>query len=98
MTGEIIIMASAKPKPEYFKDCKAALLELRIPTLGEEGCLQFDIFENENSDGKLYFFERFKNQESFDLHFTYEYTQKVFDAYKEWLAEDIEITKLKAAA
>lgn len=97
MSQEIIIMASAKPKPEFYDDCKAALLELRVPTLEEAGCLQFDIFENKENDGKLYFFECFANQESFDLHFTYDYTQKVFDAYSEWLEEEIEIIKLKAA-
>lgn len=92
--GEITIMAVATPKPEHYEDCRQALVELQKPTLAEPGCLQFDILESEDQDGKLYFYERFRDIESFDLHFTYDYTQKVFAAYQQWLAEDISIIRL----
>lgn len=98
MSDQITIMASIRPKPECFEICKQTLLELQIPTLKEPGCLQFDIFESEPANGKIYFFERFKDQASFDLHFSYDYTQAVFEKYKDWLAEDLQIVQLKKAA
>lgn len=91
MTEKIIVMAIATPKKEHFQDCIDALLELQVPTLKEPGCLQFEIMTSKDADGKIYFFEQFADKESFDLHFTYEYTKKVFALYENWLAEEIEI-------
>lgn len=94
---EIIIQASIKPKLEHYEECKKALLELQKSTTREDGCLQFDILESEEGDGKIYFYERFKDQACFELHFTYQYTKDVFTAYENWLEEDVNITRLKKA-
>jgi len=91
MIQEATAIASIQPKSEYYDACKQALLELQKPTLKELGCLQFDIFESENNNGKIYLFERFENEESRNLHLTYDYTKKVIAAYNDWLAEDIQV-------
>lgn len=97
MTEEIIIWATVSPKPEHYAACKDALLDLQTLTLQEPGCLQFDILEPVQADGQIYFYERFKDQASFDLHFTYDYTRNVFAAYEAWLSGEVSILRMARA-
>ena len=90
----LTIHASIRPKKEHYEKCKLALLELRVPTLKEEGCLQFDIFEAKENNGRIYLFERFKDDDSLQHHLQKDYTTKVFENYKQWLAEEIIIIPL----
>lgn len=47
---------------------KNALLKLVTPTLNEEGCLQYILFEDKNTHGIFYMREEFKNKKAFEFH------------------------------
>jgi quinol monooxygenase YgiN len=58
MTSTLIIVARIEAKTDKIKQVKTALLKLIKPTRKEEGCLQYDLHQdNENPDVFL-FYER----------------------------------------
>jgi quinol monooxygenase YgiN len=92
MTSNLYIIATITPKPEFFADAEQAILAIVPQTLEETGCKQFVVH---SGSGKLFLYEQWDSQAALDAHYTMPYVVPVFTAYKLWLAEAVEIHKMK---
>ncbi|MEO1205867.1 MAG: putative quinol monooxygenase [Pseudomonadota bacterium] len=92
----LTVMARISPKPEHLDDARKAIEEILEPTRSEPGCHRFDLFTG-NSDGCLYLFEEWDNDEALEQHYAQPYTAKVFALYQDWLAHPVEVHRMTKA-
>lgn len=97
MTKSLVIFAQIKPKPEHYDDAKTAIIGILAQTRSEPGCYQFQLNEGMEDDC-LYLFEEWQNQTALDEHYAQPYVASVFESYQRWLAEPVNITRLKKVA
>ena len=96
MNKPYIVFARIVPKPEHYDAAKDAILGLIPMTLKEPGCRVFTLHEpGDNGDQALYLYEIFDDEDAFNFHHRQEYTKEVFKAYEDWLAQPVEIKKLR---
>ncbi|GAA5443588.1 hypothetical protein Misp06_01765 [Microbulbifer sp. NBRC 101763] len=92
MKSHLFIIAKISPKAEFFEQAKRAILSIVPNTLEEEGCLQFAVHQDKKS---LFLYEEWCSQEDLDRHYAMPYIVPIFEAYKDWLKEPVEINKLE---
>lgn len=95
MTERLTIFARITPKTEYFEDARQAVLDIISATLAEPGCHTFTLHEDAEARQRLYLYEIWENESALSAHHEQSYTQAVFDSYREWLSEPVEITVLR---
>lgn len=96
MSDHLFLVAMITPKTEHYAEAKAALTDILPRTRQEAGCHQFFLHEGHGEKaGTLILYEEFTDQTALDLHYSMEYTKHVFEKYINWLARDVEITKMK---
>ena len=93
-------------KPESVEKVRDILLALIEPSLKEEGCLYYKLFENINDQYQFTFIETWASQSAYDDHLQSEHVQKAsFAIYedmtkptdiKNYKPVHIEFTKIKA--
>jgi quinol monooxygenase YgiN len=91
--NSLFVFAKISPKGEYFKNAKQAITRIIAQTQEESGCLQFEVHENEEQD-TLFLYEEWRSADDLKEHHEKSYTQEIFENYKEWLAQPVEITKM----
>ncbi|MEO1101303.1 MAG: putative quinol monooxygenase [Pseudomonadota bacterium] len=89
------VFAKITPKPEHFRDARAAIRGILAETRVEEGCRSFNLFENEEA-GHLFLVEEWTDPAALEAHYAQAYTMRVFEQYQDWLAEAPEIHKMWA--
>lgn len=94
MPGNLFVFARITPKPEHFKDALQAIKAIMPSTLAEPGCHEFSLHEGEE-DGRLYLYEHFEDDAALEAHHAKAYTRDVFEKYETWLAQPVEITKMR---
>lgn len=94
MSEPVRIFATIRPKPEFFDEAKAAILEIIPVTRAEPGCEWFDLYEGAEGSGTLHLWEKFASDAALEAHYAKDYTRQVFDAYQEWLAQPVEVQRL----
>jgi len=94
----LYITADICLKPEYFAQGKAALESILNPALNESGCHVFSLMESQTDANKLHLFEIFESEQALEQHYQKDYTKAVFANYDKWLAEPIEVRKMKSAS
>ena len=97
MNNPLVVIAQIKPKPEHYEDAKAAIIGIHSQTRSEAGCHQFQLNEGLEDDC-LYLYEEWDDQAALDDHYAQPYVASVFESYKSWLAQSVEITKLTKVA
>ncbi len=60
---QLTITATIIAKPEKRELVKQALLKLIPPTLKEEGCLNYDLHEDNTDTNRFFFYENWANRE-----------------------------------
>lgn len=94
MSDGVFRFAIITPKPEHFSDARAAITEIIPETLDEPGCREFVLHEGDE-DGRLYLYECFSDEAAFEAHHAKPYTKAVFQSYERWLAEPVEIIRMR---
>lgn len=91
------IFAKITPKPHFFEDAKKAILDIIPDTRAEKGCSVFNLHVHRDNDGQnsLCLYEIFVNEDAYNFHHSQDYTKKVFELYKDWLAEPVEINRME---
>lgn len=91
------IFAKITPKSEFFEEAKQAILDIIPQTLQEPGGKIFNLHTLIHADEtkSLCLYEIFETQSDYDYHHAQNYTKKIFEAYKQWLAVPVEISKLQ---
>ena len=95
MPEQLTVIARITPKPEHFGAARQAILGILSATRAEVGCRMFRLHENRDAGGRLYLYEVWESEAALAAHHAQPYTQEVFESYREWLAEPVELTMLR---
>lgn len=93
--SELTIFAKITPKPQHFNDAREAIKNVLLVTRSEPGCRTFAFHQGAPADGSLYLYEVWKDEAALSAHYAQPYIQAVFNSYKQWLAEEVEIKRLE---
>ncbi len=94
MAQPLHLFARIVPRAEHFEDARDAIRAIIPQTLEEPGCHTFLLHEGEG-DGCLYLYEVFADQAALEAHGRQPYTREVFAKYQEWLAEPVQVTRMR---
>jgi len=88
----LFLIANVLPKDEHFEDSKNALLSIIEQTLQENGCIQFELYDDKKY---LYLYEEWLDKDALTQHYEEPYTKVVFNKCQKWLAQPVEIMKME---
>lgn len=94
MNDQLNVVARIVPKLEHFDAARNAIRDILKQTRAEPGCIEFRLGECV-SDGSLHLYEEWRDEAALASHHEQPYTQAVFAAYRDWLAEEPEILHLR---
>jgi quinol monooxygenase YgiN len=90
----VINLAILVAKPGQRDQLCDALRALVPSTRQEPGCLDYTLFEREDSPGTFYMRESFKDQEALDVHFSMPYFKAFERRFNELLDRPLQLVKL----
>ena len=90
------IIAVLKAKAGQRDNLKSALQALILPTRQEEGCLDYALFQLEDSPDTFYMRESWKGQEALDVHIALPHFQAFIKQMDALLAEPLQLIRLNA--
>ncbi len=68
MIKSLIIVARIEAEKEKIEFVKSELLKLIEPTRGENGCIQYDLHQDNDKTEVFLFFEQWENRELWQVH------------------------------
>ncbi|MDX2424546.1 MAG: putative quinol monooxygenase [Amphritea sp.] len=68
MTTELIIVARIEAKLDHIDLVKTELIRLIAPTREEDGCLQYDLHQDNNNPAVFLFYERWESRDLWLAH------------------------------
>ena len=68
MSEKLTIVADIHAEPDQVDLVKAELLKLRPPTLEEEGCIQYDLHQDNEDPAHFLYYENWANRELWLAH------------------------------
>ncbi|MCA9809146.1 MAG: antibiotic biosynthesis monooxygenase [Candidatus Dadabacteria bacterium] len=92
----LTVIAHIKVKEGKQEDFKRELFALIPRTLEEEGCLKFELLEDEEDGTRFFLYENWTGQSALDFHYSQHYTKKVFESYEEILSEPVKVWHLRS--
>lgn len=90
------IIAVLKAKAECRESLKSALQALIVPTRQEEGCLDYALFQLQETPDVFYMRESWKGQEALDAHIALPHFQAFVQQMDALLAEPLQLVHLNA--
>ena len=94
MIHQLNIIARIAPHPTHYTKAREAICEIIEQPRAEPGCMEFRLSENAQ-DGTLYLYEEWRDEAALASHHDQPYTRAVFEAYRDWLAEEPQILHLR---
>ena len=94
MTEQMNVIAQIRPYPAHYYDARNAICEIIERTRAEPGCIEFRLSEHAQ-DGTLHLYEEWRDEAALTAHHKQPYTKAVFEAYKDWLADEPRILCLR---
>ncbi|WP_299551640.1 putative quinol monooxygenase [uncultured Tateyamaria sp.] len=95
---ELSVFAIIRPKPEHRADALAAIEGILTATRAEAGCHRFELNVDAEDGSALYLVEHWADDAALEAHYEMDYIKTVFAAYQEWLAEPIDIVRMRRHA
>lgn len=89
--GQKIIAATVYIRPEKIEEFKELFKELLGKTLNEAGCISYQLYQNPFDNTNFMVFETFKDQKSYDLHFSKDYFQNFIQQVRPFKSQSSEI-------
>ena len=96
MPNPLCIFATITPRQEHLEDARQAIVDIVPQTLEEPGCRTFRLLEGDGNLLRLY--EEWDDEAALEAHYAKDYTKAVFAAYENWLAEPVDIIRLRRVA
>lgn len=90
------IIAVLKAKEGQQDNLKSALQALIAPTRQEEGCLDYSLFQLQETPDVFYMRESWKGQEALDAHIALPHFQAFVQEMDALLAEPLQLVRLNA--
>jgi len=75
-------------------DLRQTLLGLIGPTRKEDGCVQYDLHEDNSQPGRFLFFEKWESQEHLDRHLVTPHLEVLKSRMDELLAEPLRLLRM----
>ena len=75
MSDKLTIIAKIEAKPEKLDEVKKAVLKLIDPTREEQGCIQYDLHQENQQKEVFIFVENWENQALWEAHMQSEHLQ-----------------------
>jgi quinol monooxygenase YgiN len=94
MDPNVTVIARMKSKSGKEKDLRAELLSLVGPTRAEDGCVNYDLHESNETPGLFFFYENWKSPASLARHFETMHLKTILEKATAFLAEPVEIHQL----
>jgi quinol monooxygenase YgiN len=95
MVKQLVLLLKITPKPEFYENLKAAILEIVPKAIKEPGVRVFTLHEAlVENDKNLYLYEIFDSQDAYNSYLEQSYTQAIKPYFKEWIARPVEVIKL----
>jgi quinol monooxygenase YgiN len=76
---ETHIICTVRSKPEHREHVKQLLLELVEPARSENGCLYYDLYQDENAPDTFILLDGWTSKETFALHAVHPNVPRVVD-------------------
>ena len=80
MTKPLTIIARIEAKKNKVDLVKSELLKLIEPTRKEQGCLQYDLHQDNENPAIFMFYENWENRELWQIHMNNEHLKAYMDA------------------
>jgi len=87
----LTVVAHVHAQPGKEDALRQALLALIEPTRKEEGCVQYDLHEENGKPGNFVFYENWTSQEALDLHMATPHFQAILPRVPELCSQAPEI-------
>lgn len=94
MSHQLNVVAHITPHRQHFKAARDAICGIIDQTRAEPGCLEFRLSEDVEAC-TLHLYEEWRDEAALTAHHEQPYTKAVFKAYKDWLAEEPRIMRLR---
>jgi quinol monooxygenase YgiN len=82
---QIRVIATLIGKPGFSEKLKSILISLVEPTRQEEGCIQYELLQNQEVPEEFTFYEIWETQEHLNSHLASKHLQKTFSEFKSLL-------------
>ena len=80
MTKPLTIIARIEAKKNKIDLVRSELLKLIDPTHREQGCLQYDLYQDNENPAIFIFYENWENRELWQIHMKNKHLQAYMDA------------------
>ena|SRR5687767_6777034 len=87
------VVAHLRAKPDKIEETKQALSELIKPTRAEEGCITYELMQNDADPTDFAFVEEWSGNDALDAHLQTEHIQRVVARADELLAAPPDIRR-----
>ncbi|SFU59820.1 Quinol monooxygenase YgiN [Pustulibacterium marinum] len=87
----IYVIAKSVAKTDKIDETKKAMTALLEPTHSEDGCIQYDLHQDQDKPEIFFFYERWESREILDKHLKSDHLKIWSDQQKELLAEPMEV-------
>jgi len=89
----IKVVAHVTAKPDTIDQTRELLMGLILPTRLEEGCITYQLFQNENDPTDFTFIEEWTTNEALDVHLQTDHLKKVAERGSELFAAPSDIRR-----
>src|SRR5512139_2537108 len=84
----LTVVAEFYAKPEKTEDLRNELLALVSPTRAENGCVQYDLHEEQGKPGHFLFYENWTSRAELDAHARSPHLQRLFAMVGDLVTEE----------
>ena len=92
---ELGLTADVTAKPEHLDALRAALIKLIAPSRAEDGCLQYDLYEDREKPGHFVFIKRWRDAAALAAHAKAPHSVAHGPSVKDFVAGPAVLTRLK---
>ncbi|PMB08191.1 antibiotic biosynthesis monooxygenase [Fischerella thermalis CCMEE 5282] len=93
MINTIRVIARITAQPEKVEDIKAVLLEIIEPTRQENGCIKYELLQNQSDPTEFTFVEEWTSNDALDAHLASAHIQTAAAKLQDLVADEIDIRR-----
>jgi len=87
----LTVIAKFKAKLDRLEEAKKILCSLVVPTLMEEGCIQYDLHQSKEEPDTFFIYENWTNDECLTRYLSKDYNRDFYEKSKMLLQQPMEI-------
>ena len=88
----LTVVATMKAKQGKASELREVLIGLLAPTRAEDGCVNYDLHESNDSEGTFLFYENWTSQAALDAHLQTPHLKAFFARHEELLEGEVQLS------